>query len=440
MNFINFCKIIDKNGNTLIEMRLFGCRLLLPYRGLISYVYDNVKKVKYFFKRIEEEKYEKEREKFLQAKKNYLSRRSSRAVMRRLFITTGNLQLINILAIIEQLKETDECPAENHILVWSSLSNRGFETLNRRLARFYGVSQYYEACGEGWSFRKVGRLLIKHRLYDIDEIYSLQQQEHLELYRDLFQGVEHIITDECLHSLIPSPQMIATHSHKMITTCYLNKLDYVEFSGRTWQVQHIRADKFQEIAAQCTKLFPWPYRTDSDRKTIVYCASYYARWWPFTAERLEEMQKSIVQKLVDKGYFVLYKPHPRDKKLPRESNNLKILHTRLPLECYRLDGVLAVVSLFSSASSQIYHYNGVPGFVDYNFLEEVLLDHLSLLIKDYTPPVDLLLDLEVAKMSYAQLQMVINNLYKSHMECKPKLSENKQFSKAYISALTNKVK
>lgn len=135
--------------------------------------------------------------------------------------------------------------------------------------------------------------------------------------------------------------------------------------------------------------------------------------------------------MLEKGYTVIFKPHPRDGYKYKENEKFKILKTKIPLECYSLkDKCLAVVSLFSSASCQIYHYQGIAGFCSHNLIRNT--DNFGLnVIEQYTPPVESLLEINANGRTFKELQIQITNKYLDYIKEKPFLHENKLLNEFY---------
>ena len=430
LEFIKMRKYTDAKKIKHLEIRLLGMKMRIPLSSWYSYF--QTKRNTSRARKLAREVIQRDLPGFLRSKNAWLSREEKRE-KRRLFITSGNFHLINVLSIIDTLKEQDDLPVENHVIVWSIETNKPFEDLNYKIAKSFGVTHYHACCGPYWEINRVAQYLIEQKLYAVDEIYSLQRPIHLNVYNMLYQGVEHIITDESYFTLVPSPEIIATQCKKFVTTCYLGKLDYADFPGRSWSVEHLPKHVFDRVARRCEQMYPFPSLIHPDSKPIVFCGTCDA----VLNESIAERQEHIVQSLIDRGYLVLYKPHPRDATLPRESAQLKILHTRLPLECYRMDGVLAVVSLYSSASTQSYHYSQIPGFIDYQALETEPLEYISILAQQYTPPVERLLDIDTASLNAHELKKRINDIYVSHLNDKPLMSQNELFTKSFHNALQN---
>ena len=416
-----------------LEIHLLGAKMRLPVpnKQLLSYFPKKIDKMRQ--RRQFKSFLKKELPEFTRKKEEWLHR-PEKKLLRRLFITTGNFQLINSLAIIEQLKSTEHLPVENHILIQSHVTNPAFEDLNRSIARAFGISHFHVFCGPKWDEPQYMRYLMENDLYAIDQVYSLQSPGHLKVYNTFYRGCEHIVTDESFITLLPNSEVLAMECKKLITTCYLGKLDYVDFPGRPWRVEYLHREYFERVAARCVEMYPWPEAPDKEGKTVLFCATYVTAW----DKLAEERQRFLMRSLLERGYRILYKPHPRDPVLPQESTQLKILRTRLPLECYRMEGVLGVVSLNSSASTQSYHYSGVPGFIDYLYSRESSPEHVGILAREYTPSVECLLKLDAREMPHDELREKLLQAYKAHVEPKPMMSQNELFLKSFHSMMQRK--
>lgn len=423
----------DTKGLEHHELRLLGLKVRIPVLNRQIFRYFSKKWQAKQQKRTHKKYIKSALPEFLRLKRGYLAQKE-KDVIRRLFITSGNLQLINALAIIKHLKETDEKPVENHLLIWSHITNDDFEEVNSEIARTFGIDHYYTCCGLDKTALNISCYLIDHKLHDIDEVYGLRYVGHLEVYHRLYQGCEYIVTDESFFSLVPSPNLLKIRCKKFITNCYLGKMDYVDYPRRTWQVQHPKSQYFEEIARLSSEMYPWPQVMTPGSKVILFCATFPAAWDAYTSER----QQLVINRLLECGYHILYKPHPRDPMLPTESERLKILNTRLPLECYRPRDVLAVVSLYSSASTQSYHYCGIPGFIDYEACRVSDAEHICVLQEEYTPSYEALLELDVCNLTFDELKQQIEQIYKAHIKDTPMLSQNKRFTQAFLKALKNK--
>ena len=180
---------------------------------------------------------------------------------------------------------------------------------------------------------------------------------------------------------------------------------------------------------------------NSNDKNIIFLATFCSKKSSqfFTFEELMTYQNAIIEKLIEKGYKVYFKPHPRDLTEYKDNKNFKILKTKLPLECYNLkDKCLAIVSLFSSALCQIYHYQKIAGFCATDLIKKAENDIGINIIKEYSPNINLLLKIDTKSKTFQELRDEINKEYLTFIKDKPLLSENKTIEKIYENFLNTR--
>ena len=430
---VHIRKYSDSWGIRRAEIDLLGIKIRFPYGNWKAYL----QKRKQRRREKRKKRFEKKTAAFRAANHAYITHKKD-CTIRRLFITTGNLQLLNALAIILQLAEEETVPSENYVMVWSYITNDEFEKTSREIASLCGVRHYYSICGEKYDADRVIKFIDKQKLVQIDEVYSLRLVFSTTIFEKLYRNAKYILMDEGGVSLVPIPVKIPRYCEKMISTFFLNKLDYVSFPGRPWAVEHIQQKYFSIIAHKCAALYPWKIpHFDSQKKYVIFCGNYTAFFSPYTEDEMESRQNHIIQALNDRGFHVLYKPHPRDPVKRENHDGLTILHTRLPLECYQLEGIYAVISLCSAASTQSYHYSKVAGFIDPIFCSKAYAPHLAILMNEYTPPIDLLLEVDARGKEPTELHREIERRYEMYMADKPLLSQNEKFNSVYHPLLKN---
>ena len=107
------------------------------------------------------------------------------------------------------------------------------------------------------------------------------------------------------------------------------------------------------------------------------------------------------------------------------------MQTKLPLEIYDLkDKCLAVVSIFSSVSCQMYYYQGIAGFC----CEEIAKKSSDIgfnIIAEYSPSVEMLYSIDAHNRTFEEIQTEILNKYEAWLKNKPHLSENTYIQKRY---------
>ena len=160
-------------------------------------------------------------------------------------------------------------------------------------------------------------------------------------------------------------------------------------------------------------------------------------WWEntgLTKEEYIELQESYIEKFLDKGYTIWFKPHPRDNRDYIKNDKVKILQTALPLECYRFDNVVATVSFLSTSSLFSYYFSNIPGFqIKKVNIKQSDCDITQILVKkivqDYAPPIEYLLDLDTKHLSLFETKEKIKDVYLNYMNKLPNISENKDMIK-----------
>ncbi len=205
-------------------------------------------------------------------------------------------------------------------------------------------------------------------------------------------------------------------------------------TGRGGVSCNISKDEFLKTSSNLEKLYPLDIELNPNDKNIIFLATFCSKKSSqfFTFEELTAYQNTIIKKLIEKGYKVYFKPHPRDLKEYKDNENFKILKTKLPLECYNLkDKCLAIVSLFSSALCQMYHYQNIAGFCAADLIKKAENDIGINIIKEYSPNVNILLKIDTKSKTFEQLRDEINKEYLDFIKDKPLLSQNRKIEKVY---------
>lgn len=366
--------------------------------------------------------------KFVEKNNEFLNR-SDKAVKRRLFLTTGNISLVNNLTVIKQLNE-ENC--EDVLFIYSNMVNPDFDECCKNIASIHSFANIYTLYKWGEDYRE---FFIKNKLTDFDEIYFSNQYQFIFLTKELYPNAKWILTDEGVDSkLARIDHCDYDKVNKIIMHNYLDKIDYFGLDKHNAD-KIIPLDKklFQEIGKQCAQFYPVDLNLKPDEKAVIFCGS----WWEVTGLSKDDymkLQDDTIEKLLNMGYKVLFKPHPRDPRNYIDNPNITILHTRLPLECYNFD-VEAVVSMMSSVSPQILYLQDIPGFniLNIDYFSEAKLDSkwLNLLFKkmlyEYTTPIDALYEVNPKLYSKDELKKILKDKCYRYLESKPLLSQNKDF-------------
>lgn len=356
------------------------------------------------------------------ANTRYLATAATRTAPRRLFLTTGNLSLLNTLAIIQQLGLAQG--ASTTIISWSAVSSDAFEEICAAMAASVSPEHYYGIYGSECA---AYAFILSHNLTDFDEVYFANEGIFLQMVGLFWPHAAHILTEEGLCGLCLQKHFDYGRLRTICTTRYLDKLDYVAVLERPERILHVQKACFLQVADALCQRYPCPaLDVQAEEKVVIFCGTY-GLWHCFPQAELLRMEREIIEALLSKGYRVLFKPHPRDQRRHTDNDRFCVVRGALPLECYPCENITAVVSLYSSASAQLYYYRAVPGFIDRRSMESEEFGRY-LLIKEYCPPVELLLSVDVERLSAGEVRRTVRHLYEEWLRQKPLLSQNQAFT------------
>ena len=386
---------------------------------------------------------------FFKYKYNKFVNRKDKKIKKRLFLTNGNLNLLNTLAVIYQFKLNEN--SINDFATWSDVSNPKFEEITDEIMHLTEVNNHYHFYHISRN-KDFSNFFIKNMLCEYDEIYSVNTVEYIEVLKKLFPNAKYYLIEEGMLGLIISNLLNNNIIDAWIFSNYLNKLDYLCVNteikegkrclslNNNINMKTIDKEEFLKLSKRCEEKHPFDIELKPEDKNIIFCGTYLGvQPSILSLQDVINIQHNLIERLIKKGYTVIFKPHPRDDETYEQSDMFKILKTRIPLECYSLaDRSLAVVSLESTVSCQMYHFQGIPGFCDYSFILQnkdpnavnndcIPLTLGSKIIMEYTPSVELLLTVDTEGKDFNTLKSEINGKYLNFIKDKPKLSENKNF-------------
>ena len=315
---------------------------------------------------------------------------------RRLFMTSGNLSLINTLAIINQFNLNEN--SENNILVWSHVASDEFIEITKKISELTEIKKYYSFCNVSLMDLLNYFILAKSAVFD--EIYLPNCRYMFEIAKIIFPYSKYFIIEEGICTQFKHKNIDYSKIEKFIFNKYLDKIDLASASQDDLKkLCFIDKKNFLQIGQKIAELYPLDLKLNKEDKNVILCATI-GGLGILTFEEIAEYQNKIADKLIEKGYTVIFKPHPRDTIEYKEREKFKILKTKIPLEVYDLeDKCLAVVSLFSSASCQMYHFNKIPGFCA-NELDKNACDFGLNIIAQYSPDVEMLYSLDVNNKTF----------------------------------------
>lgn len=355
----------------------------------------------------------------------------------RLFATTGNISLINSLAIIKEVGDFDKY--KDTLMIDTGKGRKEFFEKQKEIASIHNfkiINEIGFACGVQ---------AVLHNQFAFDEIYALNHPMFIKKLLPLYPKANIILIDEGAGSLINYNTDKINNLKGFKTHNYLDKIDFYGLDNlEKIKFKNINMDKFKKIATQISEKYPIQYKLNKYDKAILYCGIY----WEVTGlsrEKFIKTQSKMLNDLLNKGYKILYKPHPRDNEFFGfdKNPNVIFIDSKFPIELYNLD-IVAIVSVSSTTSITYSHYWNIPGFS--NILDVSLVDDgkdesiniIRKIIKEYSPNYKELLNLDVKNLSKAELKCAIKDIYNDFLKNKPLLSQNENL-KEFIRGI-NEIK
>ena len=354
----------------------------------------------------------------------------------RLFDTTGNISLLNALTIIKE--EGDYEKYDDILIIDSGKGKSNFKNDNLEIAKIHNFKKII--------FRDNLRLdivLLLNNLYKIDLLYLMNHPIHLPYYLNLYKDTPIYIIDEGASSLVNAGVDKIKNLKAIRTHLYLNKLDFCNIDDiNKIKFEPLDINEFRKIAEALSEKYPIEIKSSKEDKAILYCGIY----WEVSGldrDTFIQIQNETINNLLNAGYKILYKPHPRDTEFYGldKNPNVEFINSKFPIELYNLD-VLAIVSLSSTTSLSPGYYWSIPCFS--NVIEESLKDNKfnininRLIVKEYSPNYKALLNLDVKNTSREELKLKIKGIYNDFLKDKPLLSQNKNI-KEFIRGM-NEIK
>ena len=350
----------------------------------------------------------------------------------RLFTTTGNISLINNLAIINEIGDFDKY--EDILFVDPGKGREEFIKKTLQIASLHEFKNIYFAVGT----RLSSELILKN-IVNIDELYLLNHPKFIEPFIKVYDQTPIILTDEGAASLMDYGLDKIKNLKSFKTNKYLNKIDFMGLDNLSKiNFENIDMNEFQKIANILSKQYPISYKINPEDKAILYCGIY----WEVTGlsrEKFVEIQSNMLNELLNAGYKILYKPHPRDNEFFGfdKNPNVIFIDSKLPIEIYRLN-VIAILSVSSTTSITSPHYWQIAGFS--NIVEESLAENpeditknniIRMIINEYSQNYKKLLEYDVIGTSREELKTLIFEDYMNFLDTKPILSVNSLFKKEF---------
>lgn len=348
----------------------------------------------------------------------------SKKKIKRLFATTGNISLVNSLAIINEIGDFYKY---DDTLIIGSKGNYEFFKKQLEIANIHN----FRVINEINLFPSV--MAVLHNLFAFDEVYALNHPMYQTTFLPLYPCADLIFIDEGAGSLINHNCEAYKNLKKFKTHNYMGKVDFVGLKDKhSVNFESVDINEFRKISDILSKQSPIEFPSNSEDKYILYCGVCWENVGVSQQEYIE-LQKTMLYELLNAGYKILYKPHPRDNEYYGfdKNPNVIFLTSKYPIELYNLD-IVAILSINSTASISYPHYWEVPGFC--NIPDKTIFETktdkaqnniIRYIVKEYSLDYKHLLDFDVKNLSKEELKKQIKEFYDDFLSKKEKLSENK---------------
>ena len=344
------------------------------------------------------------------------------AIKKRLFSTTGNISLVNTLAMLKQIDNTN---CEDYLII-NSGGNAKFWECNNELAKLHNFKKIIKIANIRYS---TGFIL--KNLFDFDEVYTINHPDHLDIINEIFKNTPINLIDEGIGSLINYKCTQNTNYKHFYTNRYIDKFDGLGFSEQDFEkFEYIKVENFREIAKFISEKYPIEPKINPNDKNILYCGIFWTISGLDKETFIQEQNKQI-NELLEAGYKILYKPHPRDTEFYGldDNPNVTIINSYLPVELYDWN-IIALTAMSCSTVIHLAHYNNIPCFSNVSekaaSTEEskINIGLIRNFIREYSPNYKLLLDLDVKNITTGELKQQAKLIYKDFVKSLPMLSDH----------------
>ena len=344
---------------------------------------------------------------------------------RRIFLSSGNISLLNVLTIIKQLNEKD---TEDYLVIDTVQGTKEFLDRNRDIAKLHNFKKVL-CCSKRFALFE----MVKHNIFYIDEIYAHSHRWYMKFIQPIFSKSQYYIFDEGMGSLVAPPNNNNKHICGLYVNEYCKKIDYLGWEG--FKRVTLKTEIFNELSNLICQKYPFDVEIPKDSKTVIFCGSYWQQF-KLPQEEYYRFESEIIKKLMDKGYTVIYKKHPREVAQFIVPEGALITNCLLPLDVYNLD-IVGVISTSSSVSIHPYHYWKIPGFctADERILADrkynKIIDIIQSAIETYSLNVNVLFEINPKEMTKQEVLSYLQKKFQDNIDSQPIMSQNQKLKEEY---------
>ena len=346
---------------------------------------------------------------------------------KRVFVSSGLFSLLNIFTLREQFSED----ADDFLLISNEQGNNSFYKYHMDLALGRGFSEImptnydFDALNERIPFDK------------IDEVYTIPHYFVHHAIKGKFKQAKCFFIEEGLTSYIKyydDPSVAGAFFLLMH-----DKFDFI--NAKDICIKKLDRALFKQIAVDMASRYPMNISFQKSDKVVLFLGQY-SMFVHSETQRALFLYKEAMSRLIDAGYKIIFKIHPRSAIEIQSSlrntfpkSHLYFWDDTRPSEIYDLD-IVAVVSFSSGGLLTMSHLYNLPAFhIDFkNDFSFEIENFFSRVIREYTPSFEILLG-NVADKPKNECQEILREVFKKFMSKKPLLSDNEKLKGGLDSIL-----
>lgn len=333
-------------------------------------------------------------------------------IKRRLFIVSGTFTTAIAAAIIKQLgnKNCEDYLVSIAPLIYEKVDNHIYEAA-KYLGLFKDIKFYFDFCHPKKNFKEEKNCVLSFNVKNFkdsignikfDEIYSVYIHGAANHLFNQYPDADLYFMEDgtATYLKMDNAELINKRAKKIYTINYFDKI--TPFITLYENVETVKIDKdiLKDIFEYlCTHI---KFRLEKKEKTIIFCAQNISiSQIAMTYEDELKLYIKNIKRLLNLGYFVYFKEHPKTPNMFFKNLAQIINHPNfqtvgpyavLPMETLiNLLEPSAVVSMFSSSLFTIPYLFDIPAFtffVDKEFKDHKVFGVAHMLVASYIPPIE----------------------------------------------------
>jgi hypothetical protein len=354
----------------------------------------------------------------------YLQNRKENDKIRRLFITSGGISLITVLAIRQKIGYNN-IYEDYLVILGTSPNNYNFILNNKNIADIYSFKKTYIYMQRISSYR-----FVKFGPAEIDEVYVFMNLYFYTCFQKIYPYSKFILFDEGPSTCISYPTYNYSQIKKVIVHNYLEKIDFFVWHtvNQNPVIEFVDESEFDKVLSNVREKLNIVLKIENkDEKHVLVCG-------PGGTDKVllrNGTVNNVINRLIQKGYKIFFKKHPRDTFDYQFIGDVKLINTTYPIELYNLD-VVAVANFSESLCLTLPYFNKIAVFSKISINRKIDKPWLTGLMRfigsQYVVPLNILLNFDHEKYSVLELKKKLFELFIKYINEKPAVSLNKNIA------------